>query len=86
MATRGLASQGSGGFGDVYECMWRGRRVAVKKLPSLLDRCRDAPSPEAQYSALIAEIRLSARFKSSRLVRSYIAALKKPKVRCSSGC
>ena len=60
--------QGTGGFGDVFEAKWRGRRVAVKKLPQLAACARDGPSPEAQYAALIAEIQLSCRFNSSRLV------------------
>ena len=60
--------QGTGGFGDVFEAEWRGRRVAVKKLPQLAAGARDGPSPEAQYAALIAEIQLSCRFNSSRLV------------------
>jgi hypothetical protein len=52
----------------VFEAEWRGRRVAVKKLPQLAACARDGPSPEAQYAALIAEIQLSCRFNSSRLV------------------
>ena len=54
----------------MFEAVWRGRRVAVKKLPPLTERGRGAgaPSPEAQYAALMAEIRLSSRFRSSRLV------------------
>jgi hypothetical protein len=61
-------AQGTGGFGDVFEAEWHGRRVAVKKLPQLAAGARDGPSPEAQYAALIAEIQLSCRFNSSRLV------------------
>ena len=60
--------QGTGGFGDVFEAEWRGRRVAVKKLPQLAACARDGPTPEAQYAALFAEIQLSCRFNSSRLV------------------
>ncbi len=45
----------------MYECTWRGERVAVKKLPSVWQQPaqRGAPSPKAQYLALVDEIRLS---------------------------
>lgn len=65
-----IVSQGSGGFGDVFECTWRGQKVAVKRLPASVERQEDAPPPRAQYLALIAEIQLSCRFKCSRLVRA----------------
>ncbi len=57
--------QGAGGFGEVYECSWRGRRVAVKKLPGL-----QAPSSAGgeQHAALVQEVQLSCRFTSDRLV------------------
>jgi len=61
--------QGAGGFGQVFECMWRGQRVAVKQLPTVLEDGHGAPPPRAQYLALIAEIQLSCRFKCDRLVR-----------------
>lgn len=66
--------QGSGGFGDVFECTWRGQRVAVKKLPTVLEDGFGAPPARAQYLALIAEIQLSSRFKCDRLVRCLPAA------------
>lgn len=59
----------------MFEAEWRGRRVAVKKLPQLVACARDGPSPEAQYAALIAEIQLSCRFNSSRLVSDQPASL-----------
>ncbi len=57
--------QGAGGFGEVYECSWRGRRVAVKKLPGL-----QGPSSAGgeQHAALVQEVQLSCRFTSDRLV------------------
>lgn len=61
-------SQGSGGYGSVYEGLWRGRRVAVKCLP------KDGAT-NAQFEALIREIDLSAKFDSRRLVQVYGACL-----------
>lgn len=51
----------------MYECEWRGRRVAVKCLPPM--RTEGGPSVEAQYQALMREIQLSCKFRSDRLVR-----------------
>lgn len=54
----------------MFEGMWRGQRVAVKKLPSVWQQQQHgAPSPKAQYLALVDEIRLSCRFMCNRLVR-----------------
>ncbi len=64
-----FTAQGAGGFGEVFECMWRGQQVAVKKLPVLLEEGSSAPAAKMQYRALIAEIMLSCRFKCDRLVR-----------------
>lgn len=52
-----------GGFGAVYEATWRGRRVAVKKLPNLGP---DQPSGESMYAALLREIELASKFSSDR--------------------
>lgn len=50
--------------------MWRGERVAVKKLPTVWQQQQHcAPPPKAQYLALVDEIRLTCRFKCNRLVR-----------------
>lgn len=38
---------GAGGFGRVYECVWKGRRVAVK--------CVTTCDTEAQYQVGVAE-------------------------------
>jgi len=59
--------QGSGGFGAVYECEWRGRRVAVKCLPPMRTS-GPGPTAVAQYEALVREIRLTCKFRSDRLV------------------
>lgn len=64
-----MAAQGRGGFGAVYEGRWRGRRVAVKRVPPQEGRQSGEAPPEAQHAALVAETRLSARFRHSRLVR-----------------
>lgn len=61
--------QGAGGFGEVFECIWRGQRVAVKKLPAFLEEGTGTTAAKMQYRALIAEIQLSCRFKCDRLVR-----------------
>ena len=60
-------TQGSGGFGAVYECDWRGRRVAVKCLPPMRTS-GPGPTAAAQYEALVREIRLTCKFRSDRLV------------------
>jgi len=60
--------QGRGGFGEVYECMFRGERVAVKQLPAVLQDGPAAPPAKALYVALI---QLSCRFNCDRLVRRH---------------
>lgn len=57
--------QGMGGFGTVYEATWRGRRVAVKKLPQFGP---DQPCGEGMYSALLREIELASKFNCERFV------------------
>ena len=70
-----ICLQGSGGYGSVYEGLWRGRRVAVKCLP------KDGAT-SAQYEALIREIELSAKFNSRRLVQVYGACLQSSATIC----
>ena len=55
--------QGTGGFGAVYEATWRGRRVAVKKLPQLN---ADKPFSEELYEGLLREIQLASKFDCDR--------------------
>ncbi|EFN52665.1 hypothetical protein CHLNCDRAFT_138610 [Chlorella variabilis] len=59
---------GTGGFGSVYEATWRGRRVAVKKLPLFGP---DQPCSEGMYAAMLREIELASKFSSDRLVQVY---------------
>lgn len=58
-----LAPQGMGGFGSVYEGRWRGRAVAVKKLPQFGP---DQPCGEHMYAALVREIQLASKFSCDR--------------------
>lgn len=66
---------GTGGFGAVYECTWRGRRVAVKRLPQL---AADQPGGQVLKDALIREIGLASKFASDRLVRVFGACTSDP--------
>lgn len=52
-----------GGFGSVYEGRWRGRAVAVKKLPQFGP---DQPCGEHMYAALVREIQLASKFSCDR--------------------
>lgn len=70
-----VVTQGSGGYGSVYEGTWRGKKVAVKCLP------QDGATP-AQYEALIREIELSAKFDSKHLVQVYGACLNSTSTIC----
>lgn len=63
--------QGTGGFGSVYQAVWRGRPVAVKCLPQMGSNGSTPP----QVEALIREIELTSRFNSWRLVKVYGACL-----------
>ena len=67
------AWQGSGGYGMVFEAMWRGERAAVKCLPRLPMGCpldtRAAGALAEQHAALLHEIYLCCRFRSERLVK-----------------
>ncbi|KAK9807897.1 hypothetical protein WJX72_012460 [[Myrmecia] bisecta] len=68
---------GTGGFGSVHACIWRGREVAVKRLPQLTSGDgADSKASRGQYDALVREIELSSKFASDRLVRVYGACLK----------
>jgi len=60
---------GTGGFGAVYEAKWRGKTVAVKKLPPFSDN--NQPGGQVMYDALLREIALASKFDCDRLVRVY---------------
>jgi Protein kinase domain len=76
---------GTGGFGSVFEAEWRGRKVAVKMLPSLASSNGSDPhnhgdnnnnngngvSGDAAYQALLREIQLASKFDSDRLVKVF---------------
>jgi len=64
---------GTGGFGSVYEAEWRGKKVAVKMLPSLVsnDHSAGGAHGDAAYQALLREIQLASKFDSDRLVKVY---------------
>ncbi|KAK9827455.1 hypothetical protein WJX74_003381 [Apatococcus lobatus] len=59
---------GSGGFGTVFCATWRGREVAVKRLPPPNENDSLA-AHTAAYQALLQEIELASKFNSERLVR-----------------
>ncbi|KAI3430797.1 hypothetical protein D9Q98_009209 [Chlorella vulgaris] len=59
---------GTGGFGSVYECSWRGRRVAVKTLPQFGP---GQPCSDGMFAAMLREIELASKFSSDRLVKVY---------------
>ena len=52
----------------MYEAEWRGRRVAVKKLPPF---SADAPITQAMFDALLREIELASKFNSDRWGRRW---------------
>jgi hypothetical protein len=65
---------GTGGFGSVFEAEWRGRKVAVKMLPSFsgsdtYNGSGGNASGDAAYQALFKEIRLASKFNNDRLVK-----------------
>ena len=74
---------GTGGFGSVYEAEWRGKKVAVKMLPSLVTNDHSGNNGnnggggggghgnDAAYQALLREIQLASKFNSDRLVKVY---------------
>lgn len=62
-ATMQSVVQGTGGFGVVYEATWRGRRVAVKKLPQMGP---DQPFTQQLYDGLLGEIQLASKFDCNR--------------------
>jgi hypothetical protein len=64
---------GTGGFGAVYEAIWKSKKVAVKKLPPFvsMDDVTGENNAEAAYQALIREIKLASKFQCERLVKVY---------------
>ncbi|KFM23981.1 Dual specificity protein kinase shkC [Auxenochlorella protothecoides] len=70
---------GTGGFGVVHEAVWRGRRVAVKKLPPV---GADAVAGTALHAALRREVELASKFDSERLVRVLGASTARPESLC----
>jgi hypothetical protein len=73
---------GTGGFGSVFEAEWRGKKVAVKMLPSLSGAAagnsdgnnnnnNGGAHGDAAYQALLREIQLASKFDSDRLVKVY---------------
>lgn len=62
---------GSGGFGSVYLGTFKGREVAVKKLPPFVEHSSGNSERQSAYEALIREISLASRFASERLVKVY---------------
>ncbi|MEW5302145.1 MAG: hypothetical protein WDW36_004954 [Sanguina aurantia] len=57
---------GAGGFGRVYECVWKGRRVAVK--------CVTTCDTEAQYQSLVKEVAVTSRFRHCSYVVNLLGA------------